>query len=353
MEFEITRDKIPLTSVDLGYMITDDIGYIKISNFSKTTHDEFLDAVSRLKEQGMQKIILDLRENGGGFMNAATEIADHFLSAGKLIVYTEGYAQPRKDILATNRGELLDNEVVLLIDERSASASEILAGALQDNDRGLIFGRRSFGKGLVQQQTMFTDGSALRLTVARYYTPLGRSIQKPYENGLDEYYHELRERLSRGEYFYADSIKFADSLKYVTPGGNIVYGGGGIMPDIFIPIDTSLNTPYIDGIVSRGLDYRFAFQYADKNRQTLSQFSDYRELSAYLNTQSILAEFVRFAEDNGVIAESEDIILSQHVLLVSIKAHIGRHILDNMGFYPIIHEIDPEVIKSIEILAQS
>ena len=352
IEFEITRDRIPITSVDLGYMITSDIGYIKISNFSKTTPDEFLAAVSRLKKEGMQKLVLDLRYNGGGFLNAATEIADQFLSAGKLIVYTEGHAQPRKDLLATSRGELLDNEVVVLIDEGSASASEILAGALQDNDRGLILGRRSFGKGLVQQQTMFSDGSALRLTIARYYTPIGRSIQKPYNNGLEEYFHELNVRFSHGEMIYADSIKFADSLKFVTPGGKVVYGGGGIMPDIFIPLDTSFYTPYFNHISNRGLIYRFAFQYADNNRQILSQFSDHRNLSEYLDSRSLLTEFVKFAEENGVRAEHEEIILTQHTLQIYMKAFIARLILDNQGYYPILHEIDREVIKSIEILSR-
>jgi len=316
IEFEITRDRIPLTSVDLGYMLTDDIGYIKISNFSKTSHDEFLAAVTQLKKEGMQKLVLDLRNNGGGFMNAATEIADHFLSAGKLIVYTEGNAQPRKDILATSRGELINNDVVVLIDEGSASASEILAGALQDND-------------------------------------IGRSIQKPYNNGLEDYFHELNERFSRGEMIYADSIKFADSLKFVTPGGKIVYGGGGIMPDIFIPLDTSIYTPYLNYVSNRGLIYRFALKYADNNRQFLDRFSDHRSLSEYLDSQSLLTNFVTFAEENGVRAEPEEIILAQHTLLIYTKAFIGRFILDNKGYYPIIHEIDQEVIKSIEILSQS
>ena len=353
IEFEISRDKIPITSVDLGYMLTDEIAYIKISNFSKTTYDEFLEAVARLKEEGMQKLVVDLRSNGGGFMSAATNIADHFLAAGKLIVYTEGNAQPRQNVYSTDRGELLENDIIVLIDEGSASASEILAGALQDNDRGLILGRRSFGKGLVQQQTMFTDGSALRLTIARYYTPTGRSIQKPYSNGLDEYFHDLSDRFSRGEMIFADSIKFADSLKYITPGGNIVYGGGGIMPDIFIPYDTTLFTSYFNRVSNRGLIYRFAFQYADNNRQTLSGFKDHRDLSAYLDTRELLGEFVEFAEGNGVKAETEEIILAQRTLNVFMKAYIGRIILDSEGYYPIIHEIDREVLKSIEILSQS
>ncbi|MCK4749376.1 MAG: PDZ domain-containing protein, partial [Bacteroidales bacterium] len=270
LDFEITRDRIPIASVDLAYMITDDVGFIKISEFSKTTAQEFLSAVDTLNDQGMKQLILDLRWNGGGFMNAATDIADQFLTAGTPIVYTEGHSQPRKNILATAKGELLQHELIILIDERSASASEILAGAIQDNDRGLILGRRSFGKGLVQQQTMFSDGSALRLTIARYYTPTGRSIQKPYENGLDDYIHEVYDRFERGEFIYADSIKFADSLKFTTPGGKTVYGGGRIMPDIFVPFDTTLYTDYFTRVSSRGLIYRYAFKYADQNRNNMN-----------------------------------------------------------------------------------
>lgn len=352
LDFEITRDRIPIASVDFAYMLTDDIGYIIISKFSRSTHKEFIDAVNKLNEQGMQKLILDLRMNSGGYLNAATELADQFLKAGTPIVYTEGYAQPRKDILATSQGELMDHDVIILINEGSASASEILAGAIQDNDRGLIIGRRSFGKGLVQQQTMFSDGSALRLTIARYYTPTGRSIQKPYENGLDEYLNELHERFDRGEFIYADSIKFADSLKYVTPGGKTVYGGGGIMPDIFVPVDTSLNTNYYNEVWSRGLLYRFAFKYADENRSNLVGLKDHKEIVEYLDKQDLLNQFIAFAEENGVQESHEEIILSQHVILVSTKAYIGRFILDNEGYYPIIHQIDPTIQKSLEIFAQ-
>jgi carboxyl-terminal processing protease len=352
IDFEITRDRIPIASVDLAYMLTSDIGFIKISKFSRSTHDEFIEAVKKLNELGMKKLILDLRYNSGGYLNAATELADHFLKSGTPIVYTEGYAQPRKDILATSRGELLDHDVIILIDEGSASASEILAGAIQDNDRGLIIGRRSFGKGLVQQQTMFSDGSALRLTIARYYTPTGRSIQKPYDNGMDDYLNELHQRRNRGEFIYADSIKFADSLKFLTPGGKTVYGGGGIMPDIFIPEDTSLYTNYYNQVWSRGLLYRYAFKYADQNRSRLDDFKDHHEMVEYLDGQDLLKKFIAFAEENGVHESAEEIILSQQVILISMKAFIARFILDNEGFYPIIHEIDPPIQKSLEIFAQ-
>jgi carboxyl-terminal processing protease len=333
-------------------MLSEDIGFIQISKFSRNTHKEFLDAIEKLNEQGMQKLILDLRWNSGGYLNAATELADHFLKAGTPIVYTEGYAQPRKDIMATSQGELLDHDVIILINEGSASASEILAGAIQDNDRGLIIGRRSFGKGLVQQQTMFSDGSALRLTIARYYTPTGRSIQKPYENGLDDYLNELHDRFDRGEFVYADSIRFADSLKYITPAGKTVYGGGGIMPDIFVPMDTTFHADYYKQAVSRGLLGRFAFRYADNNREKLRGFKNHHEIVKYLDQQDLLGQFINFAEENGLKESNEEIILSQDVILISTKALIARFIIDNEGYYPIIHQIDPMVQKSLEIFAQ-
>lgn len=353
LEFEITRDRIPIASIDIAYMLTNDVGFIKISGFSKNTTDEFLRAVDTLNKKGMKKLILDLRLNGGGYMNAATEIADQFLEAGTPIVYTEGYNQPRKDILASSKGKLLDHELIILIDEGSASASEILAGAIQDNDRGLILGRRSFGKGLVQQQTIFSDGSALRLTIARYYTPTGRSIQKPYENGLDDYIREVHERFERGEFVYADSIKFADSLKYKTPGGKTVYGGGGIMPDIFVPVDTSIFTRYYTRVSNRGLISRFAYKFADSNRQRMNGFDDPRELLKYLQNQNVYEQFVDFAEKNGVKETTEEIILARPVVSTYLNALIARFILDNRGYYPIIHDIDPNIQKSLEIFARS
>jgi carboxyl-terminal processing protease len=353
LDFEITRDRIPIASIDVAYMLTDDVGFIKNSEFSKNTPEEFLKAVDTLNEQGMKKLIIDLRMNGGGYMNAATEIADQFLKAGTPIVYTEGHAQPRKDILATAKGKLLENELIILIDEFSASASEILAGAIQDNDRGLIIGRRSFGKGLVQQQTMFSDGSAIRLTIARYYTPTGRCIQKPYQNGLDDYIMEIHQRFERGEFIYADSIKFADSLKYKTPEGKTVYGGGGIMPDIFVPLDTTINTGYYNRVSNRGLIYRFAYKYADSNRNKLVGYRDHNELLRYLRKQNLYEKFVDFAEQQGVRDTDEEIILSRHVISTTIYANIARYTLDNMGYYPIIYEIDPTIQKSLEIFAKN
>jgi len=350
IDFMITRDNIPLYSVDVAYMITGDIGFIKISQFSKTTYDEFLEAVKKLKEQGLTSLILDLRNNGGGYMDAATRIADQFLEKNKLILYTEGRAQPRKDIFSTPKDELLETRVVVLIDEGSASASEILAGAIQDNDRGLIIGRRSFGKGLVQQQTSFSDGSALRLTIARYYTPTGRCIQKPYTNGLDDYYHELQQRFDHGEFIYADSIHLADSLKYYTPGGKVVYGGGGIMPDIFVPWDSAGMTPYYVQVQNRGLIYRYAFRYSDDNRARLNRFNNYRDLLTYLDKQPLLESFVDYADKNGLKRNTEEIILSEKIIMTQLKAYIARNIIDNEGFYPIIQSIDKTLLKGIEIL---
>ena len=352
MEFEITRDRIPLYSVDVAYMMDDEIGYIKISQFSRTTFREYMEAAGKLNSMGMRKLILDLRGNGGGYMDAATNIADQFLDEGKLIVYTEGKSIPRSDVIATANGINLDTEVLVMIDEWSASASEILAGAIQDNDRGIVVGRRSFGKGLVQNQTMFSDGSALRLTVARYYTPTGRSIQKPYDAGSDEYFNDLDRRFLHGEFDEADSIRFDDSLKFVTPGGKIVYGGGGIMPDVFMPRDTAGTTDYFSQVTRRGLVYRFAFDYSDRNRTSLSAFETAEEINRYLDRQNLLNRFVDFAENQGVKRNEEQIAMSSEIMHTQIKAYIARNIIDNNGFYPIISKIDKALQESVRLLSE-
>jgi len=313
---------------------------VKISQFAQTTYKEFLQVVEKLKAQGMNKMILDLRNNGGGIMEAAIMIADQFLKDGQLIVYTEGRTRPRENEFATSRGILHDDAVMILIDETSASASEILAGAIQDNDRGLVIGRRSFGKGLVQEEMRFTDGSALRLTVARYYTPTGRSIQKPYENGNEDYYHDLSQRFVRGEYEHRDSIKFDDSQKFVTPGGKIVYGGGGIMPDIFVPIDTVSASEYYNKARSLGLMYRFAFHYTDLHRAPLEQFDKAREIEGYLDDMDVMGDFIRYAREKGLEPDYDDIRVSREVMENTIKAYVARNIIDNQGFYPIIADID-------------
>ena len=346
--FEITRDKIPISSVDVSYMVNDHTGYIKINNFAMTTYDEFMKSLNELKDSGMNSLILDLRENSGGVMEAAIKIANQFLREGQMIVYTVGRAQPRNEAVATGKGEFEDGDLVLLIDEFSASASEILAGAIQDNDRGTIIGRRSFGKGLVQEPIPFSDGSGMRLTIARYYTPTGRSIQKPYNNGFDEYFADLNIRVERGELEVSDSIHFADSLKFTTPGGKTVYGGGGIMPDIFIPVDTTGRSPYF--IASRPLIYRFALKYTEDNREKLKQFSDVSDLKVYLDKQGLLEKFVAFADKNGVKRDAKGIKVSGAIIDIQLKAYIARNMLDNKGFYPIWKDLDSTLGYAVDYL---
>ncbi len=346
--FEITRDKIPMYSVDVDYMINDYIGYIKINNFAMTTFDEFMKALHDLKSRGMTSLILDLRGNPGGIMEAAIQIANQFLKKGDLIVYTKGRTQPRNEARATGDGEFETGDLVVLIDEWSASASEILAGALQDNDRGTIIGRRSFGKGLVQEPISFPDGSGMRLTVARYYTPTGRSIQKPYNDGFEKYYNDLNNRYMHGEFEDADSIHFADSLKFTTPGGKIVYGGGGIMPDKFVPADTSGVSPYFLRV--RSLIYRFALSYTEKNRETLKKYTESGEMEKYLDKQALLDQFVKFASANGVKKDREGLKVSGSIINTQIEAYIARNILDNKGFYPIWQNIDTTLKFAIRYL---
>lgn len=352
LDFEITRDDIPIYSVDVAYKVKDDIGYVKISQFAQTTYHEFIQAIEKLKSQGVDKLILDLRRNGGGIMDASTMIADQFLEDGQLIVYTEGRSRPRENEYASSRGILKNDKVVVLIDETSASASEILAGAIQDNDRGLIIGRRSFGKGLVQEEMRFADGSALRLTVARYYTPTGRSIQRSYENGKEDYYHDFTERWEHGEFEYQDSIKFDDSQKFYTPGGKVVYGGGGIMPDVFVPVDTSGASAYYNKVRSLGLMYRYAFYYTDRNRSSLEQFTQADEIENFLDKQDLLPQFIKFASEKGVQPDYKDIRISELVLDKTIKAYVARNIIDNDGFYPIISDIDLTLKVAIDTLAK-
>ncbi len=352
INFEITRDDIPIYSVDVAYMVDDETGYIKISQFAQTTYREFMEAIEKLKAQGEKKLIVDLRRNGGGIMEAATMIADQFLDEGQLIVYMEGRSRPRENDYATSRGILKDDKVVVLIDESSASASEILAGALQDNDRGLVIGRRSFGKGLVQEEMRFSDGSAIRLTVARYYTPTGRSIQRPYENGKEDYYHDFSNRIERGELEHQDSIKFDDAQKFITPGGKIVYGGGGIMPDVFVPVDTTGSSDYYNRVRSLGLMYRFAFYYTDRHRESLEPFTTAKDIEAYLDDHDILNAFVQYAGEKGVKPDYADIRTSKIILEKTVKAYVARNIIDNVGFYPIIADIDNTLQVAIDTLSR-
>jgi carboxyl-terminal processing protease len=353
IDFSINRDIIPTYSLDIAYMVEDDIGYIKLNKFSATTFEEFNDAISELKMDGMNKLILDLRDNAGGYLQAAIDISDEFLQDNKLIVYTEGENQPRETFYATKKGSLEKSDIIILINEGTASASEIVAGALQDNDRGYIIGRRSFGKGLVQRQLDFPDGSALRLTVARYYTPTGRCIQKPYdrENGFEDYYTESYHRFMNGEMETTDSIQFPDSLKYITPGGKTVYGGGGIMPDFFISIDRDEGLKYYNTLLQNGLIFKFAFEYSDNNRTQLQEkYPDFNAFNdEFMMSEGLLNDLVAFAQNNGVNENKEGLKYASDKIETLLKAYISRNLFDDKGFYPIYHQLDKTFLKSMEI----
>jgi len=351
LEVTITRGKIPIYSIDVAYMLTPDIGYVKISRFAEKTYDEYMEAYKKLTALGMKKLVLDLRGNPGGLLNTAVDLTDEFLEKGKQIVYTEGRSHAKKVHKATATGSFEKNELIVLIDEGSASASEIVAGAIQDNDRGTIIGRRSFGKGLVQEQSEFPDGSAIRLTIARYYTPTGRCIQKPYDKGLDEYYREESDRFENGELEVQDSIRVNDSLRFVTPGGKIVYGGGGIVPDVFIPLDTAGRSQYLFDVSNKGLVNRFCFSYADRNRSDLkNKYKDGEEFNAKFKVDNnLMNELFAYAEKNGVAKNQQQINISSAVLSNQAKAIIARNLWGNMGFYPVIHVNDRAVNKAVAL----
>ena len=341
LDYTITRDAIPTYSVDIAYMLDEQIGYLKLSKFSATTVSEFKKAVADLNAQGMKQMVFDLRGNTGGYLNAAVEIADEFLPKGSLIVYTEGRNRPRNYMKARRRGMLEDIPVVVLIDGESASASEIVAGALQDNDRGTIIGRRSFGKGLVQEQIMLSDQSALRLTVARYYTPTGRCIQKPYSGNKEEYLLESYDRYENGELFHPDSIHFADSLKYTTPKGKTVYGGGGIMPDIYVPLVDDSTEYYFNRIVNLGLLYQYAFDYTDRHRQQLKQYQTVAAFDQrFAVTDAMFDEMVRLADERGIVGTEEQRQVARREANTLLKAYIARNLFDDEGFYPIYAPMD-------------
>jgi carboxyl-terminal processing protease len=353
LDFEITRDDIPLISVDVSYMIDDETGFIKVTRFSEKTYDEFTQGMQKLQQAGAEKVIVDLRQNPGGSLPSVLQIVDEFLEKGEPILYTEGRNQPRKTYNASSRNRWKDIEVFVLIDEFSASASEIFAGAMQDNDRGLVIGRRSFGKGLVQEQIPLMDGSALRLTVARFYTPSGRCIQKSYEDGNDEYFQDLYSRFSHHEQLSADSIQFNDSLKYYTRSGRTVYGGGGIMPDVFVPMDTTGNSAYFDRIYRRGLIYTFAYTWADSHREVLSQLKSAEEFDVYLDEQNVLNEFVTYAHEKEISRDADGLRRSGEIINTQVKAYIARNIIGEEGFYPIIRKIDNTLLSAIELSKQN
>ncbi len=343
LPFIIIRDKIPIYSLDVAYMLDDETGYIKMNRFARSTYQEFFDAGEDLLDQGMKKLIVDLRGNSGGFMDMAIKMVDEFFDEGTLIVYTEGKARPRQETISTSKGRFKNTPIVVLIDEWSASASEIFAGAIQDNDRGIIVGRRSFGKGLVQEQREFADGSALRLTIARYYTPTGRSIQKPYVNGRTDEIANFHQNIANFDSINKEESKketLKDTISYLTPKGKILYGGGGINPDIIIDPDTSEISNYYMRVRNRGLIYQFGFQYADKNRNRLIESKDYKKLLERLQSEDLLADFVKFAQEKGINPVNEDLKQSERILRIMIHAQIARNIFDDKSYYPIIQEID-------------
>ncbi len=353
LKYTVTRGEIPVNSVDVAYMIRPGIGLIKVNKFGEKTYDEFLNSIASLRSQGAKKYIIDLRENSGGLMDQAINMVNEFLPQNQLIVYSEGKAYKRFEAKANGKGSCIRNQVVVLIDEFSASASEIFAGAIQDNDRGLIIGRRSFGKGLVQQQYELSDGSAIRLTVARYYTPSGRSIQKPYVNGkADEYENDIVNRYLHGEIDNKDSVRVADSLKYKTLKGRTVFGGGGIMPDIFVARDTTEYTPYLNKILNYGYLYQFAFNYTDKHRSELKKFRKWEDLDKYLSSQTLLPEFTQYANNKGIKPDSKQISKSAKIMNNLLHAYISRNILGDDGFYPLFLQYDPTVLKAVDVLSK-
>ncbi|MES2591390.1 MAG: S41 family peptidase [Bacteroidota bacterium] len=351
LDFTITRGTIPIYSIDVAYMVTPTTGYIKISRFAATTYDEYLEAFKKLKKQGMEQLIVDLRGNGGGYLNTAVDIADEFLTDDKEIVYTQGKARPRKGYKATSKGNFETGKLTVLIDDGSASASEILAGAIQDNDRGTIVGRRSFGKGLVQEQSEFSDGSAMRLTIARYYTPTGRCIQKPYDEGVEAYYNEEYKRFESGELENADSMKIADSLKFVTPGGKIVYGCGGVTPDVFVPLDTAGRSRYLGEVIYGGFINDFSFNYADRERKKLNEYKTFQNFnSSFVITDAVFNEFVDYCKKNKVTANADQIKTSRELIKNQLKALIARNIWSSEGYYPVLQNNDNVLKKAIELM---
>lgn len=349
MNKKIIRGGIPIASVVSWYMIKDDIGYLRISNFSKTTAAEFRAAAARLLRKGMKKLILDVRSNGGGVLTGATEIADEFLQGGKTIVVTKGEHVEDVRYTSSARGSLKNTELVILINGNSASASEILAGAIQDNDRGTIIGRRSFGKGLVQQDFELEDGSNLRLVVARYYTPTGRCIQKPYSGNIEEYYEDNMDRYESGEMFEVDSASFADSLKFKTPNGKIVYGGGGIMPDIFVPYDTSGSSFYFSRLRYSPAFTTFAFDYVQNKRSKWKSSAAFRK--SFFVTDAILNQFTSYTKKQFKIGVMPgDLVISKDIIRREIKGEIARQLWAEFGYFQVINDSDPEVNRGVRHL---
>ena len=356
LHYTITRGDIPVNSVDAKFIIEQNgkkIGFVRANKFGENTYREFISALAELRSQGATSYIVDLRENSGGYMDQAIRMANEFLNRGEQIVYAEGRAYPRYDAAADGSGRFKNVPLAVLIDDFSASASEIFAGAMQDNDRAQIIGRRSFGKGLVQQQMPFDDGSAVRLTIARYYTPSGRCIQKPYELGdQTDYQQELLDRFEHGEFYSADSVHFADTTTYRTKSGRIVHGGGGIMPDIFVGRDTSLYTPWYNRCVNMAYTYQFAYKYTDEHRKQLNQYKDWQSLERYLLKQDLTREFVAFAKEKGIEPDQAQIAKSKPLVVRLLNAYIVRNILGDEGFFPLFERDDEITKKAVEVLSK-
>ena len=353
LEFKIIRDKIPIFSLDASYMIDESTGYIKLNKFAATTNDEFETAIKELKQNNLENLILDLRGNGGGYLRTAIEISDQFLGDDQLVVYTDGLNDPKRDYDATSSGEFEQGNLIVLVDEGSASASEIVSGAIQDWDRGLIIGRRSFGKGLVQKPFFLTDGSMVRLTTAHYYTPSGRCIQKPYDEGLTEYRRDYANRMSNGEMFNADSIHFDDKLKHKTlTNGRNVYGGGGIMPDIFVPLDTSHHYSYLNKLRRKNVTYNYVLDFIDANRDEITE--KYPEFEAFNKnfkiTEDVIDDVVKRGEKEGIEKDEESLEFTKESLKKELKAYIARDMYSRNGMYKVLNRDDEAILKAIEVL---
>ena len=349
--FDIKRDVIPTYTLDVAYMLNATTGYIKINQFGENTYNEFLDAVFELKGKGMTSLVLDLRGNSGGYLGTAINLCDEFLPKNDLIVYTEGRNMPENKIYATAIGNFEKGNLVVLIDDFSASASEIVAGAVQDNDRGWVVGRRSFGKGLVQQQFVLSDSSTIRLTVARYHTPSGRCIQRNYDQGADNYYGDLLRRYESGEMDNADSIKFDENLQYKTKKGRTVYGGGGIMPDFFVPLDRDSNAVAFNQIYNSGLLIEFTFNYANEHKSEILR--QYPTADTFVSKMTVsdatISQFMQFYQNKGHKVPTMN-ATSQKELRLWIKALIGRNIYEENGFYPVINSTDKTILKALEVI---
>lgn len=352
LDFEITRDKIPINSMDAAFMLDDNTGYIKLNRFSKTSLEEVNDALLELKSQGLKNLVFDLRSNSGGYLGTAMSISDEFLPKDKLIVYTEGIHSPRQELIATENGEFENGKLIVLINEGSASAAEIVTGAVQDWDRGIVIGRRSFGKGLVQRPLQLPDKSVVRLTIARYYTPSGRCIQKPYDGGNEEYYSDFKHRMEHGELIHPDSINFPDSLKYATHNGRTVYGGGGIMPDIFVPLDSARYNELYSQFIRKGIFNSFVNDYLDKNRVDL--LKKYSDFDKYNNSFSLSDDdfnnFLNLAKEKDIDIEDPELNPNVDFIKLQIKALMARNLYETSDYFETLFPMDKEIKTALEVI---